>query len=358
VGDPTFHTDKVSFRVWRRRLFVVLALTTVYMVAWRITPTADVTDDPIRRAGRSDLSLFKDVVQAVRNGGSYYEVMGSELRARDYAVRSVFNWRLPWMFEVLARVPDWCGRLTLVLLAGVMIVTASRLLRREIFGPLLVINAALPAAAAQSVFLFEIWAGILIGLSALAFANEKRMQGVAWGVTALFVRELAAPYCILAMLIAFREKRWREVAAWCAGGAAYGVMFAVHAWYVIGHIRPGDPAQPSSWLYGGGIPFLLQIWRTNGLFMYLSRPAFAFVVVAIIGSWWSPKMPLHVRSAVMLYSLCFMAVGLPFNTYWGFVLAPLIGIWLSYSYDGFAQLFSAQSQTRQITSPRVLGAAV
>ena len=343
---------------FHRRLLVILALTTIYVLAWRITPIADVTDDPIRRAGRSDLTMFKGVAQEIRNGGTYYEVMGSKLRAGDYPVRSIFNWRLPWLFKVLARVPDWCGRLTLVLLAGVMIIKASRLLRREMFGPLLVVNAALVAAPAQSVFLFEVWAGILIALSALAYANEKHMQGVLWGVTALFVRELAAPYCILATFIAIRERRWREVAAWCAGGAAYGAVFAVHAWHVLGHIRPGDPAQPDSWVYGGGVPFLLQTWRTDGLFMYLPRPAFALVVVAIVGSWWSPKMPRYVRSAVVLYSICFLVVGLPFNTYWGFVLAPLMGIWLSYSYDGFAHLFSKRARTKQITSPTVLRAAV
>src|SRR4030095_6640335 len=250
------------------------------------------------------------------------------------------------------------GRLAPALLAGGMIVKASRILRRDMFGPLLVINAALPAAAPQSVFMFEIWAGILIALSALAYANEKRIQGVLWGMTALFVRELAAPYCIVATFIAIREKRWREVAAWCAGTAVYGVLFAVHASHVLEHIHPGDPVQPDSWLYGGGLPFLLQLWRTNGFIMQLPRPAFAFVVVAIIGSWWSPKIPRHVRGAVVVYSICFLFVGLPFNTYWGFVLAPLMGVWLSYSYDGFAHLFSARSDTGRITNPNAVRAAV
>jgi hypothetical protein len=338
---------------------VLLALTTVYILAWRITPTAGVTDDPVRRAGRpDDLSLFKDVAEQIRSGGTYYDVMGSELRARNYPVRSVFNWRPPWLFELLARVPDWCGRLALGLLAGMLILKASRLLRREMFGPLLVINAVLPAAVAQSVFLFEIWVGILIALSALAYATEKHIQGVLWGLTALFVRELAAPYCVLATFIAIRERRWREVAAWCAGATAYGVLFAVHTWHVIEHLGPGDPTQPQNWLYGGGVPFLLQTWRTNGLFMYLPRPAFALVVVAIVGSWWSPKMPRYARSAVLLYSICFLMIGLPINTYWGFVLAPSVAIWLSYSYDGFATLFSARSHGSQITGPGVVGATV
>ena len=341
-----------------RRIFAVLALVTVYLVAWRITPIADVTDDPVRRGGRSDMTLFRDVVHEVRNGGPYYDVMGSYLRTRDYPVRSIFNWRTPWLFEVLASVPDWCGRLALVLLACVLIVKASPILRREMFGPLLVINAALPGFAAESVFLFEIWTGLLIALSALAYANRKYIQGVLWGATALFVRELAAPYCVLATFMAVREKRWREVAAWCLAAAAYGVLYAVHAWRVLEHIRPGDPAQPESWLHGGGLPFLLQTWRTHGLFMQLPRAAFAAVVVAIVGSWWSPKVPRHVRSVVLLYSLCFMVVGLPINTYWGFVLAPSMGILLSYSYDGFAHLFSARSHTREMTNPSVVGAAV
>jgi hypothetical protein len=329
----------------------------VYMLAWQMTPAADISDEQ-PAAGATDMSLYRDVVRSIRNGGTYYDVMGSELRAHNYPVRSIFNWRQPWLLEGLASVPDWCGRLTLALLAGVMIVRATAILRREMVGSLFVINAAIPAAAAQSVFFSEIWAGLLIALSVLAYVKGKRAEGVLWGATALFVRELAAPYCMLATFIAIREKRWREVGVWCASLAVYGVFFAVHASRVMGHIRPDDPAHPNSWIYLGGLPFLFQIWRTNGLFMLLPRPVFAFIVVAIIVSWWSPKMPMHARSAVVLYSLCFLVVGLPFNTYWGFVLAPVMGIWLSYAYDGFHQLFSGRPSTREITNPRVVGAAI
>jgi len=40
------------------------------MIAWRTTPTADVTDDPVRRGGKSDLGLFEDVVRQIREGGN------------------------------------------------------------------------------------------------------------------------------------------------------------------------------------------------------------------------------------------------------------------------------------------------
>jgi hypothetical protein len=330
---------------------VVFALATVYVLAWQMTPSEDMSEKhPM--IGITDMALFKNVVRDIRNGGTYYEVMGSALRAHNYPVRSIFNWRQPWLLQGLASVPEWCGRLMLALLAGVMIVKATAILRREMPGSLFVINAAVPAAAAQSVFFAEIWAGLLIALSAVAYAKDKRIEGVLWGVTALFVRELAAPYCIVATLIAVREKRWREVAAWSAGIAVYGLFFAMHAWRVFQHIHPDDPANVNSWLYFGGLPFLFQIWRTDGLFLLLPRPVFAFVVVGIIVSWWSRRMPLHVRSAVVLYSICFLVVGLPFNTYWGFMLAPVTGIWLSYAYDGFHHLFAGPSSTREITNPR------
>ncbi len=350
-------SDRAARRGRRRRFLVAFALATVYVLAWQMTPIRDISDEH-PATGTTDMSFYKDVVRDIRNGGTYYELLGSALRAHNYPVRSIFNWRQPWLLEGLASVPDWCGRLVLALLAGATIVNATRFLRREMFGSLFVINAALPAVAAQSVFFAEIWAGLLIALSVMAYARGRLTEGVLWGVAALFVRELAAPYCILATLIAVREKRWREVAAWSAGGAIYGVLFAVHAWRVLQNIRPEDAAHPNSWVFFGGLPFLFQIWRTNGLFMLLPRPAFAFVVVAIVVSWWSSKLPMHARGAVVLYSICFLAVGLPFNTYWGFVLAPLMGIWLSYAYDGLLQVFTARSYKRQLTTRDAVGAAI
>jgi len=335
----------------------MVALAAVYALAWQMTPIADPSEEH-PSTGATDMSLYQDVVRGMRNGGTYYDVMGSHLRALDYPVRSIFNWRQPWLLQGLARIPDWCGRLTLALLAGLMIVKATGILRREMLGPLFVINAALPAAAAQSVFFSEIWAGFLIALSVVAYANGKRTEGVLWGLAALFVRELAAPYCMLATFIAAREKRWREVAAWFAGAAVYGVFFALHVSRVIQHIRPDDPVHANSWIHLGGLPFLLQVWRTNGLFMLLPPPAFAFVVVAVITSWWSSRIPLHARGTVAAYSICFLIVGLPFNTYWGFVLAPVMGIWLSYAYDGFHQLFSGRRPRRAVEDPGMIRAAV
>jgi len=350
-------SDRTARGDQRRRFLVILALATVYALAWQMTPIEDMSEaHPM--IGITDMALFRDVIRDVRNGGTYYEVMGSALRAHNYPVRSIFNWRQPWLLQGLASMPEWCGRLMLALLAGVMIVKATGILRREMPGSLFVINAALPAAAAPSVFFAEIWVGLLIALSAVAYAKDKRIEGVLWGVAALFVRELTAPYCIVATLIAVRDKRWREVAAWSAGIAVYGLFFAMHAWRVLQHIHPDDPANANSWVYFGGLPFLFQIWRTNGLFILFPRPVFAFVVVGIIVSWWSRRMPVHVRSAVLVYSICFLVVGLPFNTYWGFVLAPVMGIWLSYAYDGIHQLFSTPSNTGEITNPRVAGAAI
>jgi len=343
--------DRPTGRGRRRRFLVVCALAAVYALAWQMTPILDLSERH-PAAGTTDMSLYKDVVRDIRNGGTYYEVLGSALRAHNYPVRSIFNWRPPWLLQGLASVPDWCGRLLLALLAGVTIVNATTILRREMPGSLFVINAAVPAAAAESVFFAEIWAGLLIALSAVAYAKDKRIQGVLWGVAALFIRELAAPYCIVATLIAVREKRWREVAAWSAGIAVYGLFFAVHAWRVVQHMHPDDPANVNSWVYFGGLPFLFQIWRTDGLFLLFPRPVFAFVVVGIIVSWWSRRMPVHVRSTVILYSICFLVVGLPFNTYWGFMLAPVMGIWLSYAYDGFHHLFAGPSSRPEISNPR------
>jgi hypothetical protein len=79
------------------------------------------------------------------------------------------------------------------------------------------------------------------------------------GVAALFFRELAAPYVLVCIGLAASDRRWRELAWWTAGLAAYAVFFAVHVWHVLPRISPEDTAHSAGWIQFGGAAFL---WRS------------------------------------------------------------------------------------------------
>ena len=49
----------------------------------------------------------------------------------------------------------------------------------------------------------SLWAGVLIGLSICAYGIDRPRTGVALGLAAVFIRELAMPYCLVAAAMVF-----------------------------------------------------------------------------------------------------------------------------------------------------------
>src|SRR5690606_20126060 len=93
----------------------------------------------------------------------------------------------------------------------------------------LAVAASLAAIAApEGVMFAEVAAGPLILLSVTAYAAGWRRAGVAAGLLALFVRELAGVYVLVCLVLALRERRWREAAAWAVGMSLYAGFFAWH----------------------------------------------------------------------------------------------------------------------------------
>jgi hypothetical protein len=129
----------------------------------------------------------------------------------------------------------------------------------------------------------------------------------------------------------------------------YTLYFGAHAWQIWQHALPGDQAHTHSWLYFGGLPFVAQVWRMNGIFTIVPVPLFALVVVMAVAAWWARQMPLHVRAGVLTYSVLFLFVGLPFNTYWGDLIAPLVGLWVVYAPTGLSTLWTCAELPRSLT---------
>jgi hypothetical protein len=295
-----------------------------------------------------DLALFRAVVNGQRAGRPYYEAYGAESRNLGYPTRSVFNWRQPLLLRTLALLPHWIGVGLFIALAAGLLVQAHVLLRHELLYVLTVFNAAAVTVAPGEVYFTEPWAGLCLGLSAIAYARRRETTGAGWALLALFIRELAAPYCVVAVLIALSRKRWRELGLWLGGAILYGAYFGAHLWQVLQHVLPADRGHGHSWLYGGGLPFVLKVWQMNGLLQAASALIFSLVVVAGVAAWWAKKMPLHVRATVLVYSVLFLFVGLPFNTYWGELIAPLVGLWLAYAPIGLNTLWALAALPRTV----------
>ena len=334
-------TTAVTLR--RTAVVVGLALTFAAFI-WAGSPSAAVTPRNEKGAAaprRSDVQLFIRTVEDVRKGQPYYEAAGAEMRAGNYPTQSVFNWRQPLVYLAVSHVPLLLAQIVLGLLAAKLLFDLDKIVPREALalGPML--NSCLGLLVPVAVYLTEAWAGACIGLSLLAYARNRERTGAVWGILALFMRELAAPYCILAGCIALWHRRWREVRVWACGGVCYTVYYGLHAAQVLKHVRLDDSAHAHSWLAFGGLPFVAETLRSNGLLLLAPRFAVAIVAVGLVAAWWNSRLPLHARATLAMYGALFLAVGLPFNGYWGLLIAPTVSLWLAYSWGGLQVLWAS-----------------
>ena len=277
-------------------------------------------------AQATDATTFQAVVERLRAGHGYYEAMGEELRRHDYPTASSFNWRTPLHLQAVAAVPWGASRgvLTALLVALFAITMAStqgeRLVRWT--AGTLQMGVLLLEAAPDAVYISEVWAGALVGLSAGAFGLRHPMPAVALGLGALFVRELAAPYCVACTLIAIVQRQWRQCGAWLAGAGAYAAYYAWHASQVAAHLTASDIPASTGWLVFGGLPFLQSAVHKLGWLALLPGPFNAVAVVLLAAGIARAAAPVHVRTGSAAFAGFFLVAGQPFNDYWGWLAAP------------------------------------
>jgi len=288
-------------------------------------------------APEGDLVSYQRIIERMRGGADYYTAAHEVLVADGYGTRSVFNWRTPaWPMLLAALPPGWGqGLLAGLALAGLLLV--YRMLRED--GGVLVAGLSMLAvglslggiAAPSSVVFSEVAAGTLILVSVAAYGNGWRVPGLVAALLALFLRELAAPYVVVAIVLALREKRWREVRLWALGLVAYAVYFGWHCWMVSQQLGPMDRAYGDGWLQFGGLGFILATVGFNGLWSLgpLWLPA-VLLPLGLLGLWAWPKGTLALATAVVFVVL-FAAVGKPFNYYWGALYTPVLMLGLGWA---------------------------
>jgi len=318
---------------WRARLRLVfwglVAVVSVYVAG----VSEDRRERPLAARG-GDLALYRAIVERVAAGTSYYAAYAEEAGPRGYPNASIFNWRTPLPLLALAYLPDpaW-GKVLLGLLAGWLVLQAFAALADDagrtapaVLGAMLLTGPLLLFVLGDIYLLPVVWAGVLIGLSLVAYGRGRNGWGVAAGLAALFVRELALPYCAVAGLIALVNRRWREAAAWIAGGLLWIAFLLLHAWQVHAHLPADAQAHTHGWVCFGGLAFLVSTVQTHALLILWPRwVAALYLVAALLGfAGWKTTWGLRAGATVAGLVLMLAVAGQPFNQYWGCLTAPLL----------------------------------
>jgi hypothetical protein len=317
-----------------RVVILVTIVMALFCVAITFSPLrSGYADAPDR--GPGDFALYRAEIERVHAGESYYDAAADELVARGYPTRSVFNWRTPLPMWLLGKLPDArIGQTALALAALGMIALAFGLLedqlgrRASAFGLLALSGTLLPCVLGNLFVLPEMWAGILIGLSAVAYGTERRKLGFVTGLAALFVRELSGLWCLVCLASDLRERRWRSAALWTAGLAAYCAFFAAHVAQVLPRVTADAVAHEHGWICFGGAGFVISTVQVNVWLLLVPQwvTALYFVAALVGASVWNSPAGQRIGLGVAGYTLAFSVVGQPFNQYWGSLTAPLFAL--------------------------------
>ncbi len=293
-------------------------------------------------SGLWDWSFYDQVVHGVRDGTGYYRVLPPLFAKYDYVPFSVLNFRTP-VYAYAAALPNpTVGVLhfnLLTALGAAGLVLGVDALRRD-GGPFLAMCGALFLAGGLAWcvvgpgYLFsELWAGVLILLSLCAYRWDWWPLAVLAGLAALFFRELALPYCGIALVLAVQRRRWLETASWLVGLTLYALFMAWH----IRQVRPLVVAPREGidyWVGFNGLTFLLETCRAN-FFQGMYLPgwtAAVYLPLAVLGLLgWRGEMGTRACLTLAAYLAIFSVFGQWFNGYWGLLYAPLLALGAAWS---------------------------
>jgi hypothetical protein len=323
---------------YARFALMAIAIATVAAVGVTLSPLAN-RNLELQRTQSGDVALYRAEVDRIHRGEGYYQAAAAELVARNYPTRSVFNWRMPLPIWLVGKLPDivWGKALLGVMAIAVMLLAFGALAgeEKENAGPrsllpaacaLLVVGPLLPIALGDVFLMPVFWAGTLVALSVCAYGVDRPSLGVAFGLAAVFFRELAMPYAVVCMALAWHGRRRGEWRAWLLGLAAWGLFFALHAWQVYRWMPPDAKAHTHSWIQCGGLGFIIATTQMNAFLIALPQWVTAiYLVAALVGlAGWDTPLGVRIGLTTCVVLAVLALVGQGFNQYWGVVIAPLL----------------------------------
>jgi hypothetical protein len=343
-------------------VLAILALGTLFCLEVAQSPLWQGNVEQFKR-GAGDASLYKAQVDRMQNGEGYYQAVFAEQTARGYPTQSVFNWRTPFPLWIIGQLPQakWAKHFLCALSLGLMVFAFAALAREKgasfatALGCAVLLSGPLLFAFLDDLFVMPIlWAGIAIAFSLCAYGTDRPKLGLGLGLFALFISELALPYCLVCAGVAmWKHIRWkqsyidgdshifidhadlvpeklgqfpREIVGWGLGLCAWSIFLGWHWWNVSGLIGPDAIAHRHGWIRFGGAGFVLATAQMNAYLLLLPPWVTAlYFSAAMFGlAGWRSALGIRMGLTVCIYVMAFSVVGQDFNQYWGSIMAPLL----------------------------------
>ena len=231
-----------------------------------IARAATLCDVREENAKSGDVFLYMTEIKRIHAGENYYQVAAEELVAQGYPTASFFNWRTPLPMWLIGKLPDpLLGRLILIAAGIAMLLMAFEAAAREQPN---VYRLAMPLAVLLMAPLLPCFQGNVFVLTrnlgrdpdravTLRYGVNLRFLGATMALAALFFRELALPYCLLGLALAFWQRRPKESLVYVVGLIGWAVFYGLHCWKVGQLITATAEAHRHGWVQFGGLTFVI-----------------------------------------------------------------------------------------------------
>lgn len=345
-----------------RSLRAIAILTLLFAtITWGLFVGSDLSPDQVAQTpvdNGGDLGLYSRVVQGVQQGGSYYDVVLAEHLAGPYATTPPTAVRTPtltYLHVVFGAFTPW------ILVLGVVIVVLAlakeleqvKKNRAEWYSAICLAALSFGMYAnPQAAFLHEAWAAVFIGLAIVSASRDRTFLAVILALSAVLIRELAAPFLLLMFLLHIRKSR-RSWGLWLGAIGVFGVVYALH-WRAVEKASESLPSLVSpSWLVFGGWTHALDSFLFSSPLRLLPFAVTAFVLPLAILGWAgiSTNLGNLVSITVGAFWLFLCFAGRPENVYWGHLAASLTLVGLAFAPRVIFLIFRDLRGRREGTNP-------
>ncbi|OWK32451.1 hypothetical protein [Sphingomonas mucosissima] len=345
----------------RRHARWLLAVLALLLLAALIAPgTSGSAAAGTEAADQANEIVYARIVDDLRHGDDYYTATARALRSAGAPLQPFHVFRLPTLAVLQAKVSQVSAALLLYALALLSLFAWWKRLADAVprfpARPIALLLAAVGVTSAvlgHLVATHDLWAGLIVSLSLASRKPGRWITAAALGLSAALIRETAALYVVVMLVLALLEGQRREAAGWAGALALFAVAVVLHAQAVASVTGPLDQSL-AAWSGASGFGFAVRA-VASATALSLLPPALGAIAVALSLAGWSAwRDPLAARAlatiVVQLLSMSFLAG--PDTADWAFLIAPIAPIGLTFFPDALRDLSRAALDRRRITVTR------
>lgn len=331
--DAVRGTDwRWRFEGWSRLGRTAALLVLAGVAVWGVVASSGSVERAEGPEGKSDVDFYALVVEQVREGQGYYEVIDAEQAAFGFPTQPFVTVREPTLAWVLAAVPDV---VTTLLFAGLGVVAMALSLRtfdlterrRSMwFSMVLLSGCALIIYGGNDPKNFhETWAALLVLVGLLALRLGQGRPSMVVLLAAGLVRELVAPLMPIMALLAWRAGRRREAVEWLVATAVFTVFYAWHVWRVETEVTSTSVESPG-WITLRGWPGAVDAFASSSILVVVPLAVGSVVLALGIFGWVMRQGPVFepIAAVVVFYAVLLSIGGRDDTWYWGYFVGGLI----------------------------------